>query len=164
MVDTGTGRESSDSSTLAERARRLVDSYPKPGGGTYSPKEIAAAIARRAEQEGGHTVSYQTLYDLLSGKLTNPTVATLEAFAGFFGVRARDILAMEDEAFAQRVERQLQRLAWMRDHRIWAMAARMHGLSPTTQEGFVAMAEVARRNEGLEPVESERDPAGGTAE
>jgi hypothetical protein len=165
VVDTGTGRKSPSSSTLAERLRRLVDSYRKPDGETYSPKEMAAAIAVQAAEHGGPTVSYQTIYDLLSGKVSNPTVDTLEAIASFFGLHAKDILAMgEDEDFAQRVENQLQRLAWMRDQRIWGMAARMQGLSPTTQEGFLAMADAARRSEGLEPVEPEHDQAGGTAE
>jgi hypothetical protein len=148
MSETGAGSNQAEPTTLAEqlavRARRLAESFPKPDGTSWTPKEIAAGIAagriaadviteadaqadaiteadteeRPADQGSGITVSHTWIYALWAGTLVNPGVQKLAAYTDFFGVDVAYLFV--DETTARRIEVQLRGLATMRHARVVA--------------------------------------------
>jgi transcriptional regulator with XRE-family HTH domain len=131
--------------TLAQKLDRLFRTVHAPGGGEYTYREVAAAMARA----GGPTISASYVWHLRTGLRDNPTKRHLEALADFFGVPPAYFF--DDEASA-RIDAELEVALALRDPVLRRLAVRAAGLS---RESLVALAEMVERVrllEGLPPV------------
>src|SRR5919197_447545 len=130
--------------TLAEKLDRLFRAVHPPGGGEYTYREVAAALART----GRPTISASYVWHLRTGLRDNPTKRHLEALAEFFGVPPAYFF--DDEASA-RIGAELELALALRDPVLRRMAVRASGLS---HESLVALAEMVERVRQLEGVRS----------
>jgi transcriptional regulator with XRE-family HTH domain len=120
---------------IAERLNQLFATY-RPLDRPYTLKEVA----------DGSGVSVQYLSQLRNGDRTDPSHSKLSAIARFFGV---PVGYFSDDATFRRTDEELQALALMRDSGIRDLALRAAGLSEHSLALVTALAEKARRLEGL---------------
>ncbi|WP_042437601.1 helix-turn-helix domain-containing protein [Streptacidiphilus albus] len=138
------------SSTIAARLEHLFKVVHPADRGPYSNAEVAERINTDA---GEQILSATYLWQLKTGKRTDPTHSRLTAIAKFFGVSP--MYFYEDEA-AERANEQLRVLSALRDEGVRKLVLRADGLSPRGLAGIAQMIEAARTVEGL--------PDGGDAE
>jgi len=139
--------------TLAEKLDRLWKTMHERGAPEWGYPEVSARI----EAAGGPTVSGAYLWQLRTGRKTNPSMRVLEALAQVFGVSPAYFF--DDEAF-KRINEQLELIAKLRDSSAMRVATRAADLSPEALRAIAGMVEHARRLEGLsdEPDETPSDP------
>ena len=130
--------------TVAEKLDRLFQ-VMSPKGRPYSYQQVADAINARSA-ETGVTLSHATIWQLRTGRFTDPRLSHLQGLADFFGV---PIGYFTDDEVAARVDTDLDLVAAMRDAGVRQVALRARGLSPQTLQALTAMVEAARRLEGL---------------
>ena len=130
--------------TLAQKLDRLFRTVHAPGGGEYTYREVAAAMARA----GGPTISASYVWHLRTGLRDNPTKRHLEALADFFGVPPAYFF--DDEA-AARIDAELEVALALRDPVLRRLAVRAAGLSRESLVALVEMVERVRQLEGLRP-------------
>ena len=87
------------------------------------------------------------LSQLRSGNRTNPSSATMTALANFFRIKPE---YFTDDAYYEKMDRELTWLAHMRDEGIRRIAARTVGLSPEAQQRLVEAVDELRRAERLD--------------
>lgn len=138
-----------------------------PGSRRTLMDALNTLIARKAARDGEHTVADQvigeqigksrtTVWKLRTGQELNPKIETLEALAGFFGVKVAYFL---DDERAAATEEQLDSLAAARRLQeaaersgVKGINARLGSLSP---ESLLAVAklieELGATEEGGEP-------------
>lgn len=136
--------------TLAAKLERLFDTLRPRGERPMSNAAAAKAITEKT----GVPISPAYLWQLRSGKSTNPTVEPLRAIAKFFGMDASYLIESE---VSPDIEEQLKLIQVLRDAGIRGLAMRAAGLTPESIGTITAMVEQARRLEKLPPVE-EADP------
>jgi transcriptional regulator with XRE-family HTH domain len=129
-------------SSLAAKLDRLFRTFRRPDQGEYSYDQVARALASR----GGPTISATYVWQLRTGRRTNPTKSHLEGLAEFFGVSPAYFF---DEAAAGRIDGELELLAAMRDAQVTQIALRSFGLSRSSLEAIRSIIENARKLEGL---------------
>jgi len=134
-------------SGLSKKLDHLFRTVRRPDGGEYSFEEVADGI----RSKGGATITGVYVWQLRSGKRTNPTKTTLEALADFFGVSPAYFF---DDDAAKRVDAQLELLSAMRDAHVSQIALRAFGLSENTLRSIAGIIENARQIEGLPGAES----------
>jgi transcriptional regulator with XRE-family HTH domain len=128
--------------TLADKLDRLFKTVRPRDGGEFTFEEVAEGIRRR----GGPTVSATYVWQLRKGLRDNPTKKHLEALADFFGVAPSYFF---DDGAADRIDRELQLLAALRDAGVRRLALRARGLSPESLTTIAGMIERVRQLEGV---------------
>jgi transcriptional regulator with XRE-family HTH domain len=121
--------------SIAEKLDRLFQRIRPAGQAEFSYMAVAEAI--RARQ--GISISHTYIWQLRTGRRTNPTVAHLAALAEFFGVPVAYFL---DDAEAQRIDDQLELLRTLRDARVAEIALRAADVSESSRE---AIGEIVRK-------------------
>ena len=134
---------------VATRLTHLFNTVHPADRGPYNNPEVAKAINEKA----GHQVLSATyLWQLRSGKRTDPTHSRLTAIADFFGV---DVAYFYEDDAARRTDEQLRLAAALSNPLIRQMALSADGLSDETLHAIEAMIRSARRIEGfVEPDET----------
>jgi transcriptional regulator with XRE-family HTH domain len=128
--------------TLADRLDRLFRTARSSRGRPYTTGEAALAIAAA----GGPTISPTYLWELRTGRATNPRRSHLQALAAFFGVPCGYFF--DDEPTSPTSDDPAVLLA-LRDDAVRRFVARLVGLSPATLEALVEIVERIRTLEGL---------------
>ena len=128
--------------TLADRLDRLFRTARSPRGRPYTTGEAARAIAAA----GGPTISPTYLWELRTGRATDPRRSHLQALATFFGVPPGYFFA---DGPAGPAEDDPAVLLALRDDAVRRFAARLVGLSPATLDALATMVERTRELEGL---------------
>lgn len=129
------------STTFAARLNRLFDTVYPPGRGPHTSAEVIAAL--KAE---GITMSAPYLSQLRSGNRTNPSSATMTALANFFRIKPA---YFTDDDYYEKLDKELQFYASVRDDGVRRIAIRAHGLPVEAQQKVLDRIEELRRAEGL---------------
>ncbi len=137
------GGQPAPSLTLAEKLDLLFKTRRPEGRGEYTYEEVAAGIRRL----GGPTIAVTQLWELRTGKKTNPRKSQLEALARFFRVPVSYFF--ENDAETARIQARLELLAAMRNSAVERIALRAADLSPETLRAIAQIIEHARHIEGL---------------
>ncbi|PYC82574.1 XRE family transcriptional regulator [Streptomyces tateyamensis] len=153
MTDEGTPTQEQPS-TIAARLDHLFKVVHPAGRGPYSNAEVAERINADA---GEQVLSATYLWQLKTGKRTDPTHSRLTAIAKFFGVSP--MYFYEDEA-AERANEQLRVLSALRDEGVRQLVLRADGLSARGLAGIAQMIEAARAVEGLPDGDDESETPG----
>lgn len=132
---------------LAERLNALLAHSPRPGGGTYTLREVADGINAA---EGERLVSVTYLSQLRTGVRSNPGFRRLQAIAAFFGV---PVEYFSDSEVARRSDDELQLLGRMRDAGVRGIMLRAEGLSEEALEAVRTLMDHYRTREGLPPTD-----------
>lgn len=130
------------STTFAARLNRLFDTVYPPGRGAHTSAEVIAAL--KAE---GVTMSAPYLSQLRSGNRTNPSSTTMTALANFFRIKPA---YFTDDEYYEKLDKELQFHAVVRDDEVRRIAARAHGLSVEAQQKVLDQIDELRRAEGLD--------------
>ena len=130
------------STTFAARHNRLFDTVYPPGRGAHTSAEVIAAL--KAE---GITMSAPYLSQLRSGNRTNPSAATMAALANFFRIKPA---YFTDDAYYEKLDKELSWLSTMRDDGVRRIALRAAGLSVQAQQDIVERVDELRRAEHLD--------------
>ena len=123
--------------TFADRLNLLFDTVFPPGRGPHTSAEVVTALGL----EGIH-MSAPYLSQLRSGARTNPSAATMAALARFFRI---EVAYFTDDAYYDRLARELSALAHMRDEGVRRITARVVALSPAAREDVLAHADQLHR-------------------
>ncbi len=130
------------STTFAARLNRLFDTVYPPGSGPHTSAEVIAAL--KAE---GITMSAPYLSQLRSGNRTNPSSATMAALANFFRIKSA---FFTDDEYYEKLDKELQFHAAVRDDGVRRIALRAHGLPAEAQQKVLDRIAELRRAEGLD--------------
>jgi transcriptional regulator with XRE-family HTH domain len=128
--------------TFAARLNRLFDAAYPPGRGPHTSAEVIAAL--RTE---GITMSAPYLSQLRSGNRTNPSAMTMAALADFFRIEPA---YFTDDEYYEKLDKELNWLADMRDSGVRHIAARTAGLSAEAQRDILEKVNELRRRENLD--------------
>ncbi len=124
-------------SSFAERLNRLFDSVYPPGRRPYSSAEVVAGV-----RAFGATMSAPYLSQLRSGNRDNPSSATTEALAKFFGIAPA---YFADDEYADQLDEELSALAELREQR---------AASPVNHSARIEASNVEQRAAGPEAASS----------
>jgi len=138
------------SGSFAERLEHLIRHVHPAGRGPYSDAEISEWIAA----QGGH-LSRTALGKLRSGKQANPTLATLTALAGFFGVPVSYLADTAQDRDDTDV--QLATAAVKRDPRVQVIAMRAGKMSPDALQTLLDLSWSLERIERRHAAKDGRD-------
>ena len=145
--DSSTVSGTGEPPSLAARLERLFDTMRRRDARPMSNAAAAKAITEKT----GVSISAAYLWQLRSGKSTNPTVEPLRAIAEFFGISASYLIEAEVDP---KIEAQLELIQVLRDAGIRDLAMRASGLTPEAIDSLRAMVDHARHLEKLPPVDS----------
>ena len=127
---------------LAARLNHLFATVPRPDGtGLWTNEDAAAAINGL-----GVYLSGAYLSQLRTGKRNNPSARHLAAIARFFEVPVDYFF---DPSVTEKINKQLELLAAIRDAAIGKIALRAKPLSPGGLSGVAGMIEFIRQQEGI---------------
>lgn len=135
--------EPSEGGVIATRLTHLFETVHPPHRGPYGNPEVAKAINEKAGQQ---VLSATYLWQLRTGKRTDPTHSRLTAIADFFGV---DVAYFYEDDAARRTNSQLKLAAALANPLIQQLALAANGLSDETLRAMEAMLRSARKIEGL---------------
>ncbi|PGH49701.1 helix-turn-helix domain-containing protein [Streptomyces sp. Ru87] len=130
--------------TFAEKLNHLFATVHPPSRGPYTPAEVAAATAEANDE--GRGLSASAIQQLRNGSKKNPTMNTIRALAGFFGVPPTYFF---DDEVAARTDAEIGILAAMGDAGVRQVALRARGLSTESLQIINAVIDQARRLDGL---------------
>jgi transcriptional regulator with XRE-family HTH domain len=126
--------------TFADRLNYLWETVHPPGKpNTY--EQVSDGIAA-----AGFEISPGYLYQLRSGKKTNPTLNLIQALARYFKIPTAYFF---DDDEAARIGEQLELLAAMRDAGVRKVALRTSGLTERDMSALHAMISSLREARGL---------------
>lgn len=129
--------------TLAEKLDRLFHAGLR-GRRAPSHEEVATAINIAV---GEKSISGTYVWQLRTGRKTNPTKRHLEALARYFGVSPAYFLDGDE---ADRVEEQLDLLHVLKEADVRSLALRAHDLSDSSRRSIMDLVRELRRLEGLD--------------
>lgn len=129
--------------SLAEKLEHLLSVTAK-GDKAPSNEEVATAINIAA---GEKTISATYVWQLRTGRKTNPTMRHLEALAQYCGVNAAYFLSDEE---AEKVDEQLALLNALKQSDTRNIALRSTGLSESSRQAVANMIDQLRKLEGLD--------------
>ncbi|TLH62147.1 XRE family transcriptional regulator [Mycolicibacterium neoaurum] len=121
---------------FAERLNRLFEVVHPPWREPYTSREMLQELALR-----GHVLSAPYLSQLRLGRRTNPSRATIDVIAEFFGVRA-DYFLMQDGGYQRRVDEDLYWLGVARDPLVRRIVSGLLDLPAEARDELLADAEV----------------------
>ena len=128
--------------SLADKLNHLFATMRPSGRREYTLEEVAEEITRRK----GVSISHTYIWQLRTGRRTNPSMNVVEALADFFGVSPAYFF---DDEVAARIEAELRLLAALRDTSVRQIAFRAAGLSPQSLTRIAELVEHVRQLEGL---------------
>lgn len=128
---------------FADRLDRLFRTVHPEERGPFTPAEVAEAINEAA---GEKVISATYLWQLRTGRRSNPTYRHLLGIARFFGVSPRYFFPDDD---ARRGDLPAEVILALRDDDLREMALRAAGLSERSLRAIRDMVESARAVEGL---------------
>ncbi|MGW6912699.1 helix-turn-helix domain-containing protein [Kitasatospora sp. NPDC054939] len=134
--------------SLAEKLEHLLTVTAPAGRRPPSNEEVATAINIAA---GEKTISATYVWQLRTGRKTNPTMRHLEALAQYCGVSAAYFLSDEE---SRRIDDQLALLDALKQTDARNIALRSTGLSESSRRALSSMIDQLRKLEGL----SDDDP------
>ncbi|MFJ9523106.1 helix-turn-helix domain-containing protein [Kitasatospora sp. NPDC101801] len=134
---------------VAQRLTHLFSTVHPAGRKPYGTTEVAKAINEKA---GEQILSPTYLWQLKTGKRTDPTHSRLKAIADFFGVQ---VAYFYEDDTARRTDEQLELAAALSNPLVRRLALAANGLSGDSLDAMLTMIQTARRIEGLQPAESE---------
>lgn len=126
--------------TLADKIGRLFDVVRREDGEQYTHEEVAAAC----REASGETFSATYLWQLRTGKRTNPTKRHLEALAAFFDV---PVAYFFDDTIGAEIDAELELLGALRNAGVRNLALRALDLSPLGLATITDMIEVVASRE-----------------
>lgn len=129
--------------TLAEKLEHLLSATAPAGQKAPSNEDVATAINIAA---GEKTISATYVWQLRTGRKTNPTMRHLEALAQYCGVSAAYFLS-DDES--SRIDEQLALLKVLKQSDVRNIALRSTGLSEPSRRALSNMIDQLRKLEGL---------------
>ncbi|MFA7765873.1 helix-turn-helix domain-containing protein [Streptomyces sp. NPDC048723] len=132
-----------ESRTLAQKLDRLFLSTAPKGGKPPSHEDVATAINIAA---GERSISATYLWQLRTGRKTNPTKRHLEALAKYFGVSPAYFLDGDE---AQRIDEQLALLQALKESDVRSIALRANDLSASSRQTLAGVLNQLRELEGL---------------
>lgn len=144
MDEDATPAEGQRPRSLAEKVRRLIELRTPPGGKRLSYERVAQSIN---EENGKNVISGPYVWELATGKTTNPRLHHLEALARWGGT---DVRYFFDDDYADRVDSQLALLSQLRESGVLNVALRAKDLSDSSRKQLGAMISHFRSLEGLE--------------
>jgi transcriptional regulator with XRE-family HTH domain len=128
--------------TFAEKLNRLFATIHPRGRGEYTLEEVSNELAQR-----GVSISHTYIWQLRTGRRTNPSLQVIDALAEFFGVPPSYFF---DEAAARRIDAQLEVVAALSDTAVRQLALRAADLSPASLQSLADLVERLRQLEGLQ--------------
>ncbi|MFJ8628125.1 helix-turn-helix domain-containing protein [Kitasatospora sp. NPDC093550] len=134
---------------VAERLTHLFSTVHPAGRKPYSTTEVAKAINEKA---GEQILSPTYLWQLKTGKRTDPTHSRLKALADFFGV---PVAYFYEDDTARRTDEQLELAAALTNPLVRQLALTANGLSDNSLHAILTMIQSARRIEGLNPADDD---------
>lgn len=137
------GASEGPSRTLAQKIEHLFATTTPNGQKAPSHEDVATAINIAA---GERAISATYIWQLRTGRKTNPTKKHLEALAHYFGVSPAYFLDNED---AQRIDEQLALLQALKESDVRSIALRAHGLSASSRQTLADVVSQLRKLEGL---------------
>lgn len=141
--------------TLAEKIETLFQLVRRPNHEAFSHEEVAKAC----REWNGESFSATYLWQLRTGRRTNPTKRHLEALAHYFHV---PVAYFFDDDQGSAIARELELLGALRDAEVRSMALRAVALSP---EGIGTVSDmidvIARREQNTAGRDTERSPRRG---
>ncbi|MFJ9865360.1 helix-turn-helix domain-containing protein [Streptomyces sp. NPDC101165] len=144
MVDAAEHGASDDPSrTLAQKIEHLFATTTPNGQKAPSHEDVATAINIAA---GERAISATYIWQLRTGRKTNPTKKHLEALARYFGVSPAYFLDNEE---AQRIDEQLALLQALKERDVRSIALRAHGLSASSRQTLADVVSHLCKLEGL---------------
>ncbi|MFF9409861.1 helix-turn-helix domain-containing protein [Streptomyces anandii] len=129
--------------TLAQKLEHLFVTTTPRGQKPPSHEDVAAAINIAA---GERAISATYIWQLRTGRKTNPTKRHLEALAKYFGVSAAYFLDSDE---AQRIDEQLELLQALKESDVRNIALRAHDLSASSRQTLAGVVSHLRKLEGL---------------
>lgn len=154
-IEDETNGTSAEPGMFARRLDHLFNTiYPRSLGRPYTAREVTDAINAKA---GRTVISHSYLWQLRTGRKTDPSHSRLAAIADFFEVKAEYFF---DEELAQRTDADLEAIAMLRDAGVRRVAKRLLDVSEGNLDFFAEMAAKIRQMEGLPPVD---DPPPGAS-
>ncbi|MFD7133624.1 helix-turn-helix domain-containing protein [Streptomyces sp. NPDC059894] len=129
--------------SLAEKLEHLLTVTTPAGQRAPSNEDIATAINIAA---GEKTISATYVWQLRTGRKTNPTMRHLEALAQYCGVSAAYFL---DEEESRKIDDQLDLLQALKQSDARDIALRSTGLSESSRRALHSMIDQLRKLEGL---------------
>jgi transcriptional regulator with XRE-family HTH domain len=138
--------------SLAEKLEHLLTVTAPSGQRSPSNEEVATAINIAA---GEKTISATYVWQLRTGRKTNPTMRHLEALAQYCGVSPAYFL---DEDESRRIDDQLSLLEALKQSDARDIALRSTGLSESSRRALHSMIDQLRKLEGLPDDESGTSP------
>lgn len=129
--------------SLAEKLEHLLSVTAPAGQKAPSNEEVATAINIAA---GEKTISATYVWQLRTGRKTNPTMRHLEALAQYCGVSAAYFLSDEESA---KIDEQLALLDALKQSDTRNIALRSTGLSESSRRAVSNMIDQLRKLEGL---------------
>ncbi|MFD9511228.1 helix-turn-helix domain-containing protein [Streptomyces mirabilis] len=131
------------SRTLAQKLEHLFVTTTPNGQKAPSHEDVATAINIAA---GERAISGTYIWQLRTGRKTNPTKKHLEALARYFGVSPAYFL---DDAETQRIDEQLALLQALKENDVRTIALRAHELSTSSRQTLAGVVSHLRKLEGL---------------
>ncbi|MFD4998687.1 XRE family transcriptional regulator [Streptomyces buecherae] len=138
--------------TLAEKIDHLF-AVAALKGRPPSHEEVATAINIAA---GERTISATYVWQLRTGKKTNPTKRHLETLAKYFGVSPAYFLDDDD---ADRIDEQLALLQALKGADVRNLALRANDLSVSSRRSIASLVSQLRELEGLADADADADAA-----
>ncbi|WP_333736235.1 helix-turn-helix domain-containing protein [Streptomyces sp. IBSBF 2806] len=129
--------------TLAQKIEHLFVTTTPNDQKPPSHDDVATAINIAA---GERAISGTYIWQLRTGRKTNPTKKHLEALARYFGVSPAYFL---DDAETQRIDEQLALLQALKQNDVRTIALRAHGLSVSSRQTLAGVVSHLRKLEGL---------------
>jgi transcriptional regulator with XRE-family HTH domain len=129
--------------TLAQKLDHLFEAATPKDQKAPSHEDVATAINIAA---GERAISGTYIWQLRTGRKTNPTKKHLEALARYFGVSPAYFL---DNDEAQRIDEQLALLQALKESDVRNIALRAHGLSDSSRQTLAGVVSHLRKLEGL---------------
>ncbi|MGW1055207.1 XRE family transcriptional regulator [Streptomyces sp. NPDC001118] len=143
MSDEAEQTEELGERSLAAKLEHLLRATAPAGQKAPSNEDVATAINIAA---GEKTISATYVWQLRTGRKTNPTMRHLEALAQYCGVSAAYFLSDEEAA---KIDNQLALLDALKQSDAQNIALRSTGLSESSRRAVSNMIDQLRKLEGL---------------
>ena len=137
---------------IASRLDHLFRTVHPRDRGPYTPKEVADSINAAA---GGPVISATYMWQLRTGRRSNPTHRHLSLLAEYFGVSP---MYFFDDAEADRSALPTDVALAVKDDNVREIALRSAGLSERSLKAIRDMIESARTVEGIPDAGKEQSP------
>ena len=127
--------------TFADKLNRLFAIIHPRERAEYSLEEVSRVLTER-----GVGISHTYIWQLRTGRRTNPSLQVIDALADFFAIPPAYFF---DDAAARRIDAQLEVVAALQNAAVRQLALRAADLSPASLQSLADLVERLRQLEGL---------------